>query len=123
MGSMFVGCTGLTSIDVSNWDTSNVTNMSMMFSGCTNLTEIYWKNFGNGSGYTNVSFKNSSKLGVNTTDYPNARQSLVDTLITYSFDRATAGYSTCTVTLSTTTKALLTQDEIAQITAKGFTIA
>ena len=52
-----------------------------------------------------------------------ARQSLIDTLITYSYDRATAGYSTCTVTLHSNTKALLTEDEIAQITAKGYTIA
>ena len=94
-----------------------------MFNYCTSLTEIHWKNFGNGSGYKFVDFGSSKKLGVNTTDYPNARQSLVDTLITYSFDRATAGYQTCTVKLHSTTKALLTQDEIAQITAKGFTIA
>lgn len=52
-----------------------------------------------------------------------ARQSLIDTLITYSYDRATAGYSTCTVTLHNDTKALLTEDEIAQITAKGYTLA
>ena len=52
-----------------------------------------------------------------------ARQSLIDTLITYSYDRATAGYSTCTVTLHANTKALLTQDEIAQMTAKGYTLA
>ena len=52
-----------------------------------------------------------------------ARQSVIDTLITYSYDRATAGYSTCTVTLHANTKALLTEDEIAQITAKGYTLA
>lgn len=52
-----------------------------------------------------------------------ARQSVIDTLITYSYDRATAGYSTCTVTLHADTKALLTEDEIAQITAKGYTLA
>ena len=52
-----------------------------------------------------------------------ARQSLIDTLITYSYDRATAGYSTCTVELYADTKALLTEDEIAQITAKGYTLA
>ena len=52
-----------------------------------------------------------------------ALQSVRDSLITYSFDRAAAGYSTCTVTLHSDTKALLTQDEIAQITAKGYTIA
>ena len=123
MYNMFYNCSGLTSLDISSFDTSNVTNMNQMFRYCNNLTEIYWKNFGNGSGYTSVDFGSSSKLGVNTTDYPNAKQSLIDTLITYSFDRATAGYSTCTVKLSSTTKALLTQDEIAAITAKGFTIA
>lgn len=52
-----------------------------------------------------------------------ARQSLIDTLITYSFDRATAGYSVCPITLSSNTKSVLTEEEIAQITAKGFTIA
>lgn len=52
-----------------------------------------------------------------------ARQSVIDTLITYSYDRATAGYSACTVTLHNNTKALLTQDEIAQMTAKGYTLA
>ena len=52
-----------------------------------------------------------------------ALQSVRDSLITYSYDRATAGYSTCTVKLHADTKALLTQDEIAQITAKGYTIA
>ena len=52
-----------------------------------------------------------------------ARQSVINTFITFSYDRATAGYSTCTVTLSDNTKALLTQDEIAQMTAKGYTLA
>lgn len=51
------------------------------------------------------------------------RQSLIDSLITYSYDRASAGMATCTITLSANTKALLTEEEIAQITAKGFTIA
>lgn len=53
-----------------------------------------------------------------------ARQSLVDSLAVYSVDRVAKGYtSTYTISLSATTKSLLTQDEIAQITAKGFTIA
>ena len=53
-----------------------------------------------------------------------ALQSVRDSLITYSFDRAGAGYTNnCTITLSNNTKALLTQDEIAQMTAKGYTLA
>jgi surface protein len=37
---MFENCTSLTSIDVSNWDVSNVTYMSGMFGRCTSLTSI-----------------------------------------------------------------------------------
>lgn len=51
------------------------------------------------------------------------RQSLIDSLITYSYDRASNGMATATIKLSTNTKALLTDEEIAQITAKGFTIS
>ena len=123
MSYMFNGCKSLTSLDLSNFDTSNVTSMSNMFYNCSGLTEIHWDDFGNGSGCTAVSFSNSSKLGVNTTDYPNARQSLIDMLVTNSFDRASNGYSTFKITLHANTKAVLTEDEIAQITAKGFTIA
>ena len=52
-----------------------------------------------------------------------SRQSLIDTLLTYSFDRANAGYSACSLSMGTDQKALLTEEEIAQITAKGYTIA
>ena len=38
MGSMFQGCSNLTTI--SQLDTSNVTSMSSMFNGCSNLTTI-----------------------------------------------------------------------------------
>ena len=43
---MFVGCASLTSLDlVSNWNTSNVTNMSGMFAYCTSLTSIDLSNW------------------------------------------------------------------------------
>lgn len=51
------------------------------------------------------------------------RQSVIDTLITYSYDRVAAGYAPATVTLNATTKALLTESEITQINNKGYTIA
>jgi len=39
MEYMFINCTKLTTIgNISNWDTSNVTNMTKMFSSCWNLT-------------------------------------------------------------------------------------
>ena len=41
MGSMFEGCTALTSLDLSHFDTQKVTEMTKMFSGCSNLAAIY----------------------------------------------------------------------------------
>ena len=38
---MFGYCSGLTSLDVSNFNTENVTDMSYMFDGCFNLKTIY----------------------------------------------------------------------------------
>ena len=40
MSAMFNGCSALTSLDVSKWDTSNVTNMNEMFNGCSALTSL-----------------------------------------------------------------------------------
>ena len=37
---MFFSCNSLTSLDVSNWDTSNVTGMSNMFLSCFSLTSL-----------------------------------------------------------------------------------
>ena len=47
------------------------------------------------------------------------RQSILDTLITYSQDRS----EPCTVTLSSFTKSQISIEEMAQINAKGYTIA
>ena len=93
----------------------------------TGLRYIVIKNIGTASGCTSLNFTRIVNWGIPHASYPSltsdARQSLIDTLLTYSFDRATAGYSACTVTLSAATKALLTDEEIEQITAKGYTIA
>ena len=151
MDCMFRSCYSITSVP--ELDTSKVTDMQDMFAGCDSLTTIEgisFKSFSSSTmnndyvfgwgsntsirkavfkdiGYqsTAVQFNTEfiEKWGVNTSEIPDARQSLIDSLITYSFDRATAGYPTCTITLSSTTKALLTSDEVSQITAKGFTLA
>ena len=151
MQEMFSSCSSLTSVP--ELDTRNVNNFQYIFSSCYKLTMIegisfksltdstmyntYLFGFGNldslrkavlkdiGYQSTAVQFNTSNipNWGVNTDEITDARQSLIDSLITYSFDRASAGYPTCTITLSSTTKALLTEDEIAQITAKGFTLA
>ena len=38
---MFSGCTSLTSLDISGWNTSNVWYMTNMFKDCTHLNTIY----------------------------------------------------------------------------------
>ena len=45
MRSIFNNCVYLTSLDLSNFDTSNVMNMSEMFSNCSNLTSLDLSNF------------------------------------------------------------------------------
>ena len=50
-----------------------------------------------------------------------SKEGLIETLITNSLDRS--AYGSVPITLNSDTKALLTSDEIAQITSKGYTIA
>ena len=42
---MFSGCSSLTSLDVTNFNTAKVTDMSYMFSRCVALTSLYLTNF------------------------------------------------------------------------------
>ena len=42
---MFINCKSLTSIDISNFNTSNAINLSYMFSSCILLTSINISNF------------------------------------------------------------------------------
>lgn len=45
MASMFEGCKSLATLDLSNFNTASVTDMSGMFNGCTGLTSLNMKNF------------------------------------------------------------------------------
>ena len=45
MGYMFCYCSSLTNLDVSNFNTANVTNMYGMFSNCSKLTSLDLSNF------------------------------------------------------------------------------
>ena len=67
MYSMFLGCSGLTSLDVSKFDTSNVTDMSGMFSGCSGLASLDVSNF-NTSNVTDMSGMFSSCRGLTSLD-------------------------------------------------------
>ena len=63
LANMFYNCTKLTSVDLSSFDTEKVTSMSMMFSGCTALTKIDLSKF-NTHNVKNMSstFSGCSKL-------------------------------------------------------------
>ena len=45
MGYMFYGCSSLKKLNISNFNTNNVTDMSGMFSGCSSLKELNLSNF------------------------------------------------------------------------------
>ena len=45
MGNMFKSCSQLSSLNLSNFYTSKVTNMAQMFSSCSQLTYLNLKNF------------------------------------------------------------------------------
>ncbi|EME3574950.1 MULTISPECIES: BspA family leucine-rich repeat surface protein [Enterococcus] len=45
MYGVFDACTSLANLDVSNWDTSNVTNMATMFKNCDSLTYVPIQNW------------------------------------------------------------------------------
>ena len=63
MSNMFCGCSGLISLDVTNFNTANVTSMSGMFYGCSGLISLDVTNF-NTANVTNMRymFKGCFKL-------------------------------------------------------------
>ena len=128
MSSIFSNCTNLQK--VVNLDVSSLFG-SVSLVGYPSISKLRFlklKNLGKHSGLTTYNFTYITYWGdeSNTVEYPlteGARQSVIDSLITDSFDRAAVGFNKCIITLSSKTKPLLTEDEIAQITAKGYTIA
>ena len=114
MSYMFGYCS-VRSLDLSSFDTSAVTNMSYMFGYCYDLTSLLLgPNFFKTPSVTSVDFSSSTEW-INDT--------VVTSLVTNSYDRATAGLKTMTLQLSANTKAALTDEQKAAITAKGYTIA
>ena len=141
MGEMFSDCSGLTSLDLTGLDTSAVTNMIYMFSQCSALTSINFSGI-NTSAVTNMAsmfsscsgltslilgpnfFKTKSVTSINFSPCTAwAGDTVVTSLVTNSYNRATAGLKKMTLQLSANTKATLTDEQKAAITAKGYTIA
>ncbi len=61
MNKMFYGCTSLNSIDVSKFNTENVTDMKSMFDGCSVLKSIKVSN-NNFNKFKNIIDENLLKL-------------------------------------------------------------
>lgn len=63
MYGMFEGCSSLTSLDVSGWDTGNVTNMKAMFADCSSLKKLDINGFNTGNVfYMSCMFESCSSL-------------------------------------------------------------
>ena len=122
LNAMFYNCKNLKKIESIDVQSVNNTASLAGYSNMPNLKYIVLKNLGQ-SNLSSWDFSRLTNWGVNDSTYTDAKQSLLDTLITYSYDRVSAGKGACTVKLSSTTKALLTDDEITQIATKGYTIA
>lgn len=153
MSNMFSGCTKVQTIDITGIDTSQMTstsNMDYICYGCydlvrirgaidligMNLTDLPELGYGADS-LTTITYKNlGSNPEVTSLDlYPNdnylhwgygdeeSKQSFIDSILTYSYDRAANGLSTLELIIRPEQKALLTEEQITAIQAKGYTIS
>ena len=138
---MFNGCTNLTSIP--QLDTGSVTTMSGMLTNCSKLTSIpqfdaskvtdigLFGYSGNDSivnlgGFVNLGMQKSVNK-TNTNYFLGGSSKLtyesVMNVINNLYDRATAGYSVLTLKIHTNTMALLSADDIAIATNKGWILS
>ena len=126
MLTMFLGCRNLTTIP--QFDTSNVANMGEMFSGCTGLTSIPELNVSN-STYFSYMLKNCTSLtsigmygfrySIDITDTALGHDAIVALL-----NQAGTAYSSSQkITMGSAKLALLTDEEKAIATSKGWTLA
>ncbi len=88
MQSMFDDCNNITILDLSNFDTSSVTNMRAMFSGCSSLTNLNLKNFDT-SNVTDMSYMFSSFSSLTTLDLSNFNTSNVTNMY-WMFNRCSS---------------------------------
>ena len=86
--NMFYGCTGLTSLNLSNFDTSKVTDMRYMFTSCRGLTSLNLSNFDT-SKVTDMSYIFYGCLGLTSLNLSNFDTSNVTTM-NYMFNSCTS---------------------------------
>lgn len=87
--------------------------MFYMFSDCKSLSDFKLPDLGHNEGCITLDLSDCSALTKDSILY----------LFNNAFDRTAAGYNRAfTITLNGSTKALLSEDEIAIATNKGFTV-
>lgn len=94
-------------------------NYGTALSNATSLEYLKWDNIGNKENQTAFKFTANTKLGTGSDENLQAFKNL----FINAFDRKTAGYAVCTVSLADTQKALLTAEEITAFENKGYKIA
>ena len=110
MENMFTDCSSLTSLDLSSFNTSKVTKMGSMFSSCSKLeTLILGNNWASYAGISSFDLNYCNSL---------SHDSLADIM-----NKLATRTNSPTIRLSTASKNLLTDDEKAIATGKGWTIA
>ena len=139
MNQMFNACSSLQSLSIEGWDVSKVTNMNQMFYGCSSLQSLDLSGWNLESctymdylGQYNFNPK-TLKLGTGFFKCPATKSSLSfsrwtdasvrESLVVNSYDRKANGLPDFTITLHANTKAVLSEDDIAAMTAKGYIIA
>ena len=152
MQNMFYDCTRVKTIDITGIDTSQMTStsdMANLVSSCGdlvrirgaidligmnptalpnigwsvyNLTTITYKNLGSNSGATSLDLHPDGYTNWGLGD-EESKQSFIDSVLTYSYDRAANGLSTLELNMRPEQKALLTEEQITAIQAKGYTIS
>ena len=128
ISGMFYNCSALTSIDLSGFSLISCTNATDIFRFDNNLVNLNLPDLGHNQSCTSLELTACSALTKDSILYlfNNAFDLTKDSILylfNNAFDRATAGYTTAfTIKLNAKTKALLSEDEIAIATNKGFTV-
>lgn len=152
MSQMFTNCTNAITIDITGIDTSQMTStsdMSYMVNYCYNLIRIRGAidligmnptalpNLGDAIySLTTITYKNLgsnpqiASLNLYSDGYTQwglgdeeSKQSFIDSILTYSYDRTANGLTTLELKMKQEQKALLTEEQITAIQAKGYTIS
>ena len=139
MFDLFAGCEVLPSLDVSSWNVSKLVQADYMFTGCYKLSTVDFSGwdtsrlesfagFSQGVGFKTIVFgENFGKMtdkftSLDISQISTWKDDSVKSLLNL-YDRKANGMGVVTIKLHANTKAVLGEDGIAQLTAKGYTIA